>query len=400
MFERQIAGELKKLAKGYPIVTVIGPRQSGKTTLVQHVFPKKPYVNLEDHDIRNLATTDPRGFLEQYPEGAILDEIQRTPGLLSYIQTIVDKKDRKGLFILTGSHQFELQQAITQSLAGRTALLTLLPMSMDELLKADIDLSLDDMLLKGGYPRIYKDHLDPTKAYRNYFQTYVERDLRQLINIKDLTQFERFIRICAGRIGQILNMEEIGNEVGISSHTVKHWISMLEASFIVFRLQPYFDNFGRRMIKAPKLFFTDVGLATYLLGIENKLQISRDPLRGHLVENLVVLELMKWRLNHGLDPQLYYYRDVQKNEVDVIFKSGADLIPIEIKSSKTYNTEFLKKLRFFQELVGERAPKGYLIYAGEQQQEIHNIYLLNYKRAILAVFSLGSGLHKKNKNIQ
>lgn len=387
MFKRQIAAELKKLAKDYPVVSVIGPRQSGKTTLVQHVFPKKPYVNLENPDTRNLATTDPRGFLEQFPEGAILDEIQRTPQLLSYIQTIVDKKDQKGLFILTGSHQLELQQAISQSLAGRAALLTLLPMSLDELLKADIDLSLDEALLNGGYPRIYKDHLDPTKAYRNYFQTYVERDLRQLINVKDLAQFERFIRICAGRVGQIVNLEEIGGEVGISSHTVKHWISILEASFVVFRLQPYFDNFGKRMIKTPKLFFTDVGLATYLLGIENKLQVSRDPLRGHLFENLVILELMKWRFNQGLDPQLYYYRDVQKNEIDVIFKSGPDLIPIEIKSSKTYNTEFLKRLQFFQNLVKDRAPKGYLIYAGEQEQRAHNVYLLNYKRALHAVLS-------------
>jgi uncharacterized protein len=385
MFKRQLAKELKKIAKDYPVVTVIGPRQSGKTTLVQHEFPKKSYVNLENPDTRRLALEDSRGFLELYPQGAILDEIQRAPELLSYIQTIVDKKDRKGLFILTGSHQFELQHAISQSLAGRTALLTLLPMSMDELSNAGIDLSLDDLLLKGGYPRVYKDHLDPTKAYRNYFQTYVERDLRQLINVKDLAQFEKFIRICAGRIGQILNLEEMGGEVGISSHTVKHWISMLEASFIVFRLQPYSDNFGKRVIKAPKLFFTDVGLATYLLGIENKLQVSRDPLRGHLVENLVVLELMKWRLNHGLDPQLYYYRDIQKNEVDVIFKNGADLIPIEIKSSKTYNSEFLKKLHFFQNLAKDRAPKGYLIYAGEQQQTIQNIHLLNYKRAVLAV---------------
>jgi len=254
-------------------------------------------------------------------------------------------------------------------------------MSIDELIDADIDSSLDDLLLKGGYPRIYKDHLDPTKAYRNYFQTYVERDLRQLINVKDLMQFERFVRVCAGRVSQILNLEEIGGEVGISSHTVKQWISILEASFIVFRLQPYFDNFGKRIIKSPKLFFTDVGLATYLLGIENKTQVARDPLRGHLVENLVVLELMKYRLNQGLDPQLYYYRDVQKNEVDVIFKKGRELIPIEIKSSKTYNAEFLKRLHFFLALAKERASKGYLIYAGDLKQEVQGIHLLNYRDA-------------------
>ena len=381
MFKRQIAEELKALAKDYPVVTVIGPRQSGKTTLVQNGFPKKPYVSLEDPDVRRLALADPRSFLEQYAEGAILDEIQRAPELLSYIQTFVDKKKKKGLFILTGSQQFELHQAITQSLAGRTALLTLLPMSIDELIDADIDSSLDDLLLKGGYPRIYKDHLDPTKAYRNYFQTYVERDLRQLINVKDLMQFERFVRVCAGRVSQILNLEEIGGEVGISSHTVKQWISILEASFIVFRLQPYFDNFGKRIIKSPKLFFTDVGLATYLLGIENKTQVARDPLRGHLVENLVVLELMKYRLNQGLDPQLYYYRDVQKNEVDVIFKKGRELIPIEIKSSKTYNAEFLKRLHFFLALAKERASKGYLIYAGDLKQEVQGIHLLNYRDA-------------------
>ena len=266
MFQREIVTELQRLAEEYPVVTVIGPRQSGKTTLVRHVFPKKPYVNLENPDTRSLVETDPRGFLEQFPHGAILDEIQRVPKLLSYIQTIVDESNEKGQFILTGSHQLELHQAITQSLAGRTALLTLLPMSLDELLKAGIDLSLDQALIMGGYPRIHKDALDPTKAYRNYFQTYVERDLRQLINVKDLSQFERFVRICAGRVGQIINLDEIGSEVGISSHTVKEWISMLEASFIVFRLQPYFENFGKRIIKSPKLYFTDVGLATYLLG--------------------------------------------------------------------------------------------------------------------------------------
>lgn len=385
MFHREISTELQELTKSYPVVTVIGPRQSGKTTLVRHVFPKKPYANLEDPDTRTLAETDPRSFLERYPEGAILDEIQRVPKLLSYIQTIVDESNQKGLFILTGSHQLELHQAITQSLAGRTALLTLLPMSLDELLKEGVNLSLDEALIKGGYPRIHKDLLDPTKAYRNYFQTYVERDLRQLIHVKDLAQFERFIRICAGRISQIINLEEIGGEVGISSHTVKEWISMLEASFIVIRLQPYFENFGKRIIKSPKLFFTDIGLATYLLGIENETQINRDPLRGHLVENLIIMELIKWRYNHGLDSQLYYYRDVQKNEVDVIFKDGNNLIPIEIKSSKTYNSEFIKKLQYFQNLTGNRSPRGYLIYAGEQEQQIHSIGLLNYRHAIHSI---------------
>ncbi|MEI8365198.1 MAG: ATP-binding protein [Parachlamydiaceae bacterium] len=388
MFKREIESEIKDLAQGYPVITVLGPRQSGKTTLVRQVFPHKPYANLEDVDTRNLAQDDPRGFLMRYPEGAILDEIQRVPALLSYIQTIVDEQDKKGFFILTGSHQMELHQAISQSLAGRTALLTLLPMSMQELTMSHINFSLNSLLINGGYPRIYKDSLDPTKAYRNYFQTYVERDLRQLINVKDLMQFERFVRICAGRIGQILNMEGVGGEVGVSSHTVKEWISILEASFILFRLPPYFENFGKRIIKSPKVFFTDVGLASYLLGIENETQMQRDPLRGHLVENLVVLELLKWRLNHGLDPQLYYYRDTQKNEVDVIFKQGSHLIPIEIKSSQTYHSDFLKQLKFFQKLVGERAPRGYLIYAGTQEQQIDTIRLMNFKQSAVSVSSI------------
>ncbi len=385
MFKREIESELKDLANKYPVVTVVGPRQSGKTTLVQHAFPNKLYANLEFPDIRAMALEDPRGFLEKFPQGAILDEIQRAPALLSYIQPLVDQQDLKGMFILTGSHQLELQEAISQSLAGRTALLTLLPMNLSELQEAGFSLSIDEWLLKGGYPRIYKDQLDPTKAYRNYFQTYVEMDLRQLIQIKDLLQFERFVQILAGRIGQILNMEEIGGEIGISSHTVKEWISILEASFIVFRLSPYFENFGKRIIKSPKLYFHDVGLAVYLLGIQNEMQLSRDPLRGHIFENAILLELKKYRLNLGLDPNLFYYRDIQKNEIDVIYKNGNKLVPIEIKSSKTYNSEFIDRLCYFQSIVKERAPEAFLIYAGEAEQRIQAIRLLNYMHATQAL---------------
>ena len=385
VFKREMETELKELARGYPIVTVIGPRQSGKTTIVQHAFPEKKYANLEFPDIRAMASEDPRGFLKQFPDGAILDEIQRTPELLSYIQPLVDEKDQKGMFILTGSHQLELQEAISQSLAGRTALLTLLPLNLDELEAAGFDLSIDEWILKGGYPRIYKDHLDPSKAYRSYFQTYVERDLRQLIQVKDLMQFERFVQILAGRIGQILNMEEIGGEVGLSSHTVKQWISILEASFIVFRLPPYFENFGKRVIKSPKLYFNDVGLAAFLLGIQNEIQLSRDPLRGHLFENAILIELKKYRLNRGLDPSLFYYRDIQKNEIDVIYKKGHELVPIEIKSSMTYRSEFSEKLRYFQSIVQGRAPQAFLIYAGEAEVRIHTTQVLNYKQSSRAL---------------
>lgn len=377
MYPRAITKELKSLAHQYPVITLTGPRQSGKTTLVKHAFPNMPYANLEALDTQNLAKNDPRAFLKQYPQGAIFDEIQRVPELLSYIQVIVDEEEKKGLFILTGSHQLELLQAITQSLAGRTALLTLLPMSLEELRKAGIDLSLDEYLLMGGYPRLFKDQLDPTKAYRNYFQTYIERDLRQLIQVKDLAQFQRFVRLCAGRIGQLLNLEGLGNDVGVSSHTVREWISILEASFILIRLQPYFENFGKRIIKSPKLYFTDVGLASYLLGIGNIEQMSRDPLRGNLFENLVILELIKERINRGLDPQLYFFRDAHGHEVDAIFQSGRELIPIEIKAGQTYNKDFFKNLIFFQNLAKERCPKGFLIYAGSQEQHIGPFQLLN-----------------------
>jgi predicted AAA+ superfamily ATPase len=385
MFKREIAKELHELARGYPVITVIGPRQSGKTTVVKSVFPEKKYANLEYPDVRALALQDPRSFLDQYPDGAILDEIQRVPELLSYIQPLVDQRDQKGMFILTGSHQLELQEAVSQSLAGRTALLTLLPMNLMELQDAGFDLSMDEWMLKGGYPRIYKDGLDPTKAYRNYVQTYVERDLRQLLQVKDLLQFERFIQILAGRIGQILNMEEIGGEIGLSSHTVKHWISILEASFIIFRLQPYFENFGKRVIKSPKLYFNDVGLAAYLLGIHNETQMNRDPLRGHLFENAVLLELKKHRLNQGLDPSLFYYRDIQKNEVDVVYKRGHELIPIEIKSSKTYHGDFIKNLNSFHGLDPARVPQSFLIYGGDLEQSIQKTQLLNYKHALQAL---------------
>lgn len=381
MYRRDAEKHLKSLAKDYPVVTVIGPRQSGKTTLVQHVFPDKPYANLEELDAREMAATDPRSFLAQFPDGAVIDEIQQVPELLSYIQVLVDKKNIPGFFILTGSHQYTLHHAVAQSLAGRTALLDLLPMSLQELSGAGIDLSLEKALLCGGYPRIFAEELNPTQAYRDYFRTYIERDLRQMIHLQKLSQFQRFVRLCAGRVGQLLKIDRLANDVGVSSRTINEWLSLLEASYLIVRLQPYFENFGKRMTKAPKLYFTDVGLACYLLGIENETQVSRDPLYGSLVENLVVLELMKARLNQGRDPQLYFYRDGRGHEVDLIYKTGHQLIPIEIKAGRTYNSDFLKNLHFFQALAGERCPVGYLIYTGSQEPRIQTFQLLNYTHA-------------------
>ncbi len=379
MFTRDISPKVLAAAKDYPVVTIIGPRQSGKTTLVKNLFPDKPYVNLEKPDIQSLLKEDPNQFLAQYESGAIFDEIQNVPELLSYIQVIVDEANQEGLFILTGSEQLSLNESITQSLAGRTAVLELLPLSMHELQQANFDYPQEKLLLHGGLPRIYQKQLDPTEAYRNYLKTYLERDVRQLINLKDFTQYHKFVKLLAGRVGQIFNASSLSNDLGVSVPTVNSWLSVLEASYIVFRLHPYHENFGKRVIKSPKIYFTDVGLVSYLLEIESEHQVSRDPLRGQLVENLVVLELMKTRFNQGKDANLYFFRDSTGHEIDVLYKRADQLIPIEIKASQTFSKSFLKNMKFFRGLVGERCAEGYVIYAGKQESTVHEVHLVNYK---------------------
>lgn len=379
MFLRTMSTELFTLAQQYRVVTVMGPRQSGKTTLVRSVFSDKPYANLEMPDQRLLAQTDPRGFLDQYPDGAILDEIQRVPQLLSYIQVIVDEKDKSGMFILTGSHQLELHEAISQSLAGRTGLLNLYPLTQNEVKQAGFNFDLDDQLYHGFYPGIYKDNLNPTQAYRFYVQTYLEKDVRQLSEIRNLIQFQNFMKLCAGRIGRTIDYASMSNEVGVAANTIKNWISVLEASYIIIRHKPYFENFGKRIIKSPKLYFTDVGLAAYLLDIENPKQLTRDPLRGFLVENLAVMELYKYRHNRGLEPHLYFFRDSEQNEVDIIIKHGNFLTPVEIKSAKTFDTSFLRGVNYFKKLVGDRINNSYLVYSGDQSQVISGVRLINYR---------------------
>ncbi len=379
---RIIAQETLNLAKQYPIVTVIGPRQSGKTTLCRTLFPEKAYENLEAPDIAQFAKEDPRGFLQQHPHGAILDEIQRVPELLSYLQVIVDENPKKGAFILTGSHQLSLHAAISQSLAGRTALMTLLPLSMQELQQANITQNLDTLLVSGGYPRIYHDHLEPLKAHRNYLQTYLERDVRQLIQLKDLHLFQQFLKLCANRIGQVLQYQYLSNELGVSAQTIKHWLSILEASFIIFQLQPYYENLGKRIIKSPKLYFTDVGLASYLLDVQAPNQMQHRSFRGALVENLCILEMLKYRYNLGLDPQLYYYRDNHQHEIDILYNTGHGLVPIEIKSSQTFHASFISGLDYFKKIVSDRCQQGYLIYTGEHQQKIRSWNVLNYQNII------------------
>ncbi|MBF0485811.1 MAG: ATP-binding protein [Candidatus Omnitrophica bacterium] len=379
IIKRELEPELKSSAKQYPVVTITGPRQSGKTTLARRAFPRYRYVNLEEPDTRELAHADPRAFLNVTEKGMILDEIQRVPELLSYIQSIVDDKRKKGQFILTGSRNFELMESVTQSLAGRTAILNLLPLSMNELKKAKQHNSVDQYLLKGFYPRVYAENLEPCKAYRNYFQTYIERDLRSLVSVKDLRAFQKFVKLCAGRVGQIFNASTLSSEVGVSVPTINSWVSILEESYIVFLLPPYFTNVKKRLVRSPKMYFYDVGLAAYLLGIENLTQISRDPLRGALFENMVVMELMKYRLNRGLDHGLYFFRDDRQHEVDLIMASGAGLVCVEIKSSLTFHQDFLQGLRYIRHVFKNKTIRTIVIYAGVGAQSGEEFSLLNYQ---------------------
>ena len=385
MIRRQISSELILAAQEYPVVTIIGPRQSGKTTLAKMTFPEYDYCSLEDPDIRHFAINDPRSFLTKYSHNVIFDEIQRAPEILSYLQGMVDEDDSKGRFILTGSYQLKLRAEVTQSLAGRTALLTLLPLSISELLAFDTINTRDEILYHGFFPRVYNDNLNPTRAYSNYYQTYVERDVRQLINLKDVSVFEKFLKLLAGRVGQIVNLNSLSNDVGVSSTTLKEWLSVLEASFIIIKLEPYYENFGKRVIKSPKIYFTDTGLLCYLLDIDSAKTVSRDPLIGQIFENLVVLEATKTRLNKGLNPNIYFFRDSNGLEVDILYKQGSYLTPVEIKSSATFHQSFAKGILKFQK-ISENSQKGYIVYSGDFTPESENFSVINFSHCA-SIFS-------------
>ena len=361
----------------YPVVTILGPRQSGKTTLVRMNFPKKPYFSLEDPDIRAAALQDPRGLLAQSPEGAILDEIQRAPELLSYIQGLVDRSPRQCQFILTGSHQPALHQAISQSLAGRTALLTLLPFSLNELRHYRGSWDPFELAILGAFPRVHQEKLKPDRFYNGYLQTYVERDVRAMVNVKDLRRFQQFLVLLAGRVGQVVNYMSLSNDLGVSSTTIKHWMIVLAASFVVFELPPYFANLTKRVIKSPKVYFTDTGLAAHLVGIHTKDQALRDPLRGFLYENLIVTEILKIRLNHGLRPGIFFYRDTHGNEVDLLVQEDRILTPIEIKSAATFTGDFSTGIHRFQAALKTPCRSGVILYNGKQPLQFHGIRVLN-----------------------
>lgn len=360
---RIISKEVNRLATLYNVVTITGPRQSGKTTLCKKCFPNFEYVNLEDLSIREQVKTNPKAFLTQFQAGLIIDEVQHLPELFSYIQVLVDENPITK-FILTGSSNFAIMQNVTQSLAGRTAVLTLLPLSLSEL-KASNKIATNTLLLNGGYPAVWGRNLPVQDASKNYYNTYIERDVRQLLKVKDISKFQIFIRLCAGRVGSEFNASVLSGEVGVSVHTIQEWLSTLEASYVVFKLPPFSKNIGKRLIKSPKIYFYDTGLACFLLGIENEEQLATHPLRGAIFENYVVLEFLKQRFNNGKLPNLYFYRDRSQKEIDILQAFGADYYAYEIKSATNFHKSFMKNLNYLKEILGNKLVSTQLVYDGE-----------------------------------
>jgi hypothetical protein len=383
MIRRALQKVLLASAAQAPIVTLTGPRQSGKTTLLKAVFPRHDYVSLEEPDQREFALQDPRGFLRQFSGPAALDEVQRVPALFSYIQTLVDEEPAPGRFILSGSQNFLLLESVSQSLAGRCVILHLLPLSLSELDgRAPLPItafgrqvrrrrrsprrSVMDTLFQGFYPRIHAEDLDPHRWLRDYYRTYVERDVRQIVNVGDIETFGRFVRLCAGRNGQLLNLSSLANDCGITHSTARRWLSILEASFLVILLRPHHRNFNKRLIKAPKLYFLDSGLLCYLLRIRSPEDLRFHAMRGSVFETYVVSELLKNSTHRGEEPDLYFWRDASGREIDVLLEVGRELIPLEIKSAETVAADFLSGLQFWRKLVKNPEAPAALVHAGER----------------------------------
>jgi predicted AAA+ superfamily ATPase len=368
MISREARIKLIDLSKSFKAIAVIGPRQAGKTTLVKTTFPNKPYYSLENPDIRSFANDDPRGFLKSMPNGAILDEVQRVPLLFSYLQEILDNSSQKGIFILTGSNNFLLQENISQTLAGRVAYLNLLPFTANELKSEKLLPETDEeILFKGFYPPIYDQNINPTDWMPNYIKTYIERDVRQIKNVTDLLVFEKFMRVLAGRTGQELNLSAISNEVDVNLKTIQSWIGILENSFIIYLLKPYYHNYNKTIVKRPKVYFYDTGLVCSFLRISNATQLENHPLKGSIFETMVVIELVKKFTNIGITPPLFYWRDKTGHEIDVVVDNNGKLTPIEIKSGKTINTDFFKHLKYWNNL--SKNDNSLIIYSGNQEQQ-------------------------------
>ncbi len=365
MIPRLATSTLTRLAKGFPVIALTGPRQSGKTTLAKLVFPNKTYVSLENPEELEFAQKDPKRFLARFKEGAILDEVQRCPSLLSWIQGLVDERSRMGDFVLTGSSQFELVAGITQSLAGRVGRVELLPLSIQELAQAhQLPSQLNTCLLQGGYPSIYDRQVSPQDWFSNYIATYIERDVRQLIAVRDLTQFQRFVKMCAARSGQILNLAALGADCGLSASTAREWLSVLEASYLVTRIQPYYQNFGKRLVKTPKLYFLDVGLMAWLIGIRDTVTLDTHVSRGALFETFVVSELIKRQYNQGQNADLYFWRDSAGNEIDLLLDTPQGLQAIEIKSGSTFASDWIKGFKVWKRNTQVNTLIPRIIYGG------------------------------------
>lgn len=372
---RAIKQQVLELKKGFPVVVITGPRQSGKTTFLQHNFPKNKYFNLEDPITLQIIKDDPVTFFRDNPKDIIIDEVQRFPELLSHIQVLVDKRQEMGSILLSGSQNLLLSEKVSQTLAGRAAYQTVLPLSFDELAKSKFLIkNRFNQILKGGYPSIYTRDVSPKTYFKQYIATYTERDIRQIRNVSELSQFQKFMILLAGRVGQLLNVSSLATDAGISPNTAEDWISILEASYVVYRLQPYFKNVGKRLIKSPKLYFYDTGLLTTLLNIHDKKILQSHYLIGNIFENFIVSEFVKEINNNEISAQLYFFRDNHGNEVDLIIDSGSTQLPVEIKSSASYSPEFSKGLNYWNEIVKENT--GYVIYGGSEKITIKDKIIL------------------------
>ena len=387
MINRKIIKEIKILAKEFPIVAIMGPRQSGKTTIAKHIFKKHKYVSLEDHDKRRMAINDPRGFLKQYNKNVIIDEAQRAPEFFSYLQTHIDDVKTSGSFILTGSQNYLLMENITQSLAGRVGLATLFPLSLEELPtenKGDIFKT----IFNGFYPRIFDQKIRPSSFYKTYLNTYLEKDIRLIKNISDYNLFLKFLKLLAGRSGQILNIQTIADDVGIASKTVESWLSVLETSFIIYRLQPYYKNYNKRIVKHSKLFFYDVGLVCYLLGIKKAEELESYYQFGNLFETFIISDLIKYSYNHGELTNFYFWKDNHDNEIDLLMESGNKIKVIEIKSAQTFREEFLKNMSKFIKLEKKKKVEQFLLYGGDEN--------LTYKKTKIIAWDNLKDIKKTN----
>lgn len=379
LINRVLSNEIKRAITYFPVITITGPRQSGKTTLSKELFPEKPYINLEHIPTREQLIQDTDGFLSQYPDGFIIDEAHHYPDLFSYIQVLVDKYPERR-YILTGSSNFALLEKITQSLAGRTAIFKLLPPSLHELKDRIEGVNTDNLILKGTYPAIWSKGIPFDLFYSNYYQTYIERDIWQIVNIKDITLFQKFIRLAAGRIGNECNSSSLSGEVGTAANTITHWFSVLNATYIAYMLPPYYENIGKRLIKTPKIYFYDVGLACYLLRIQTEEQLKTHPLRGNLFENLVINEAIKSRFNKGKDADLFFFRDRSQKEVDLLHvKENNDMHAYEIKSSGTFNKDFLKGIDYLKDIFKTRITRSAILYDGKEEKHTRQNGLYNYK---------------------